>query len=68
MWRRTFALVYAGLGERSAVFEWPEHAYAARNVHLTFLTVDAKWDPYRADPAFFELLTRCGFTPTKGRQ
>ncbi|MEP7308074.1 MAG: winged helix-turn-helix domain-containing protein [Acidobacteriota bacterium] len=57
------ALVHAGLGERDAVFEWLEKAYAARDVHLIFLPVDAKWDPYRADPRFVALLARCGFTP-----
>ena len=42
------ALVYAGLGEREAVFEWLDKAYAARDVHLIYLPVDAKWDPYRS--------------------
>jgi TolB-like protein/DNA-binding winged helix-turn-helix (wHTH) protein/tetratricopeptide (TPR) repeat protein len=56
-----FALVHAGLDERDAVFAWLERAYAARDVHLMFLTVDPKWDPYRADPRFIDLLARCGF-------
>ena len=56
------ALVYAGLGETDAVFEWLDRAYAVRDVHLVFLTVDPKWDPYRADPRFGALLERCGFT------
>jgi hypothetical protein len=55
------ALVHAGLGEREAVFEWLDQAYAARDVHLIYLPVDAKWDPYRADPRFTALLSRCGF-------
>ena len=55
------ALVHAGLGDREAVFEWLERAYAARDVHLMFLTGDAKWDPYRGDPRFDALLGRCGF-------
>jgi hypothetical protein len=58
------ALVHAGLGEREAVFEWLDRAYTAHDVHLIFLTVDAKWDPYRADPRFEALLARCGFTRT----
>ncbi len=57
----TIALVHAGLGDREAVFDWLERAYAARDVHLMFLTVDAKWDPYREDPRFADLLERCGF-------
>ena len=56
------ALVHAGLGEHEAVFEWLEKAYAARDVHLIYLPVDPKWDPYRADPRFNALLARCGFT------
>jgi TolB-like protein/DNA-binding winged helix-turn-helix (wHTH) protein len=56
------ALVEAGLGERDAVFEWLDKAYAVRDVHLIYLTVDPKWDPYRSDPRFKALLVRCGFT------
>jgi TolB-like protein/DNA-binding winged helix-turn-helix (wHTH) protein/Flp pilus assembly protein TadD len=56
------ALVHAGLDERDAVFESLGRAYDARDVHLVFLTVDPKWDPYRPDPRFQALLRRCGFT------
>jgi len=55
------ALVHAGLGDADAVFEWLDRAYAARDVHLMFLTVDVKWDRYRRDPRFGDLLARCGF-------
>jgi tetratricopeptide (TPR) repeat protein len=60
------ALVQAGLNEQETVFEWLERAYAVRDVHLVFLTVDPKWDPYRAEPRFGALLERCGFTRTAG--
>jgi Flp pilus assembly protein TadD len=56
------ALVHAGLGEREAAFAWLERAYAARDVHLIFLPVDAKWDAYRQDSRFAALLSRCGFS------
>jgi len=56
------ALVHAGLGDTDAAFEWLDRAYAARDVHLMFLTVDVKWDRYRSDPRFGDLLARCGFT------
>jgi TolB-like protein/DNA-binding winged helix-turn-helix (wHTH) protein/Tfp pilus assembly protein PilF len=55
------ALVYAGLGDRDAVFASLEQAYAARDVHLMYLPVDVKWDCCRADPRFVDLLARCGF-------
>jgi TolB-like protein/DNA-binding winged helix-turn-helix (wHTH) protein/Tfp pilus assembly protein PilF len=58
-----FALVHAGLGDSASVFTWLDKAYRERDVHLMYLTVDAKWDPYRADPRFGALLARCGFTP-----
>ncbi len=56
------ALVYAGLDDREAMFEFLEKAYVARDVHLMYLPVDMKWDPYRTDPRFIDLVARCGFT------
>lgn len=59
-----FALVHAGLGERDATFLWLDRAFAARDVHLVFLTVDPVWDEYRSDARFRALIARCGFTRT----
>ncbi len=61
------ALVHSGLGDADAAFEWLERAYAARDVHLMFLTVDVKWDRHRGDPRFKNLLARCGFIATDTR-
>ena len=61
------ALVHAGLGDADAVFEWLDRAHTARDVHLMFLTVDVKWDRYRTDPRFADLLARCGFTASGTR-
>lgn len=58
----TMALVQAGLGNRAAVFDWLERAYAVRDVHLIYLPVDVKWDPFRSDPRFAALLDRCRLT------
>jgi TolB-like protein/Flp pilus assembly protein TadD len=55
------ALVHAGLGEDEQVFEALNRAYAVRDVHLAFLTVDTKWDRYRSEPEFVALLARCAF-------
>jgi DNA-binding winged helix-turn-helix (wHTH) protein/TolB-like protein/Flp pilus assembly protein TadD len=55
------ALIHAGLGERDEAFAWLERAYAAHDVHLIYLGVDAKWDALRDDPRFRDLLGRCGF-------
>jgi TolB-like protein/DNA-binding winged helix-turn-helix (wHTH) protein/Tfp pilus assembly protein PilF len=55
------ALVHAGLGEREAAFAWLERALTAGDVHLVFLPVDPRWDPFRADARFLDLIARCNF-------
>jgi TolB-like protein/Tfp pilus assembly protein PilF len=62
------ALVHAGLGESSDVFTCLDHALAARDVHLVFLTADPKWDGYRADPRFQHVLDRCGYDAGRSAQ
>jgi TolB-like protein/DNA-binding winged helix-turn-helix (wHTH) protein/Flp pilus assembly protein TadD len=61
------ALVHAGLGERDLVFEWLDRAFDAHDIHLMYLTVDSKWDPYRNDRRFDALLARCGFAAAMTR-
>jgi TolB-like protein/DNA-binding winged helix-turn-helix (wHTH) protein/Tfp pilus assembly protein PilF len=56
------ALVHAGLGEHDRVFDWLARAFDAHDIHLMYLPVDPKWDPYRADRRFEALMERCGFT------
>ena len=56
-----FALVHAGPGDRDTAFAWLEKAYEVRDVHLVYLTVDSKRDPFREDSRFASLLARCGF-------
>ena len=58
------ALVYAGLREFDEAALWLERAWEARDVHLTFLPIDSKWDDFRADSRFMEVLKRCGFAAT----
>jgi TolB-like protein/Flp pilus assembly protein TadD len=60
------ALVHAGLNEPEAVFERLDRAYDARDVHLVFLTMDSKWDRFRADSRFGLFLARCDFMRSKG--
>lgn len=55
------ALVHAGLGDSDAALEWLHKGFEAHDVHLVFLTVDPKWDPYRRTVGFADLLQRCGF-------
>jgi hypothetical protein len=52
----------AALHRTDAMFQWRDRAYDARDVHLVFAPVDPKWDPYRGDRRFQEVMSRCGFT------
>jgi hypothetical protein len=52
------ALVYAGLNDEDSVFEWLDKALAVRDVHFMYVLVDPKWDPFRQDTRFHELLQR----------
>jgi TolB-like protein/Flp pilus assembly protein TadD len=55
------ALVHAGLGEIDEMLVWLQRAYEARDVHLVFLPVDAKWDLVREDHRVQAILAHCGF-------
>ena len=61
----SIAMVHLGLGQLEEAMQWLERGYEARDVHLAFLPIDAKWDPLRKDPRFTALLDRCNFpTPS----
>jgi TolB-like protein/Tfp pilus assembly protein PilF len=55
------AAIYVGLGEKEQAFEWLEKAFDEDNTELTFLKVDPRLDPLRAEPRFRQLLERAGF-------
>jgi tetratricopeptide (TPR) repeat protein len=59
----SFALVFAGLGDRDAAFHHLDRAYALRDVFLITLTCAHWWDPLRSDARFGSLLRRIGFLP-----
>jgi TolB-like protein/Tfp pilus assembly protein PilF len=52
------AIVHNGLGDADAALGWLEKAYETRDVRLTFLAVEPKWDPMRGEPRFQALLKR----------
>ena len=56
------AMIYAALGEKDHALDWLEKGYEARDVHMIFLKVDPKWDSFRTDSRFQDLLERMGFT------
>ena len=54
------ATVYLGLGEQDEAIAWLEKAYEERDVRLSFLKIDPKWDSFRSDPRFVAILERVG--------
>jgi hypothetical protein len=57
------ALVHLGLEDYESALDGLDLGYAARDTHLVFLPIDAKWDPLRQHERFKALLRRCGFAP-----
>jgi TolB-like protein/tetratricopeptide (TPR) repeat protein len=54
------ALVYNGLGNQDEALRQLEKAVDERDVKLSFLKVDPRWDSFRSDPRFVAILERIG--------
>jgi hypothetical protein len=52
------AVVYAGLGQHDAAFEWLDAAVTEQDPRARFIAADERLAPLRADPRFEELLRR----------
>ncbi|HEY6803494.1 MAG TPA: protein kinase [Pyrinomonadaceae bacterium] len=55
------AMIYNGLDETDEAFVWLQKAYDERDVRLTFINVDPKWDHLRSDSRFVSLIRLIGF-------
>lgn len=54
------ALVYNGLGVQEEALRWLEKACEERDVRVTLLKVDPRWDSFRSNPRFVAILKRIG--------
>ena len=54
------AAVYAGLGDKDQAFAWLEKGFQDKCGLLSFVVVDATFDPLRDDPRYADLLRRMG--------
>jgi tetratricopeptide (TPR) repeat protein len=54
------AMLHAGLGEREHTLEALDRAFDAREPYMVFLNVDPRFDPYRNEPRFRDLVRRIG--------
>jgi hypothetical protein len=55
------AAVHASLGQLEQCFQWLAEAFERRDPLLAYLAVDPRFDRYRDDPRFQDLLRRIGF-------
>jgi len=56
----SMAVIHAALGDYDDAFRWLEKAYRERDVRLSFLRVDPKWNMLRSDKRFVDLLRKIG--------
>jgi len=54
------AMIYNGLEEKDEALAWLEKAYEERDVRLTFIKIDPKWDSFRSDSRFAAIIKRIG--------
>ena len=57
------AVIFAGLGQKDAAFEWLEKAYEERSRGMVFMRVSPVVDSLRDDPRFGILSRRVGLKP-----
>jgi len=54
------AAIYAGLGDRERMFQYLDAAYREHSHWLVWLKRDPRWDKFRADPRFENLVRKVG--------
>jgi eukaryotic-like serine/threonine-protein kinase len=58
-----FALVYAALKDTDRMFEWLEKGFQDRSPGVIYLKVEPRFDAFRSDVRFANLLQRIGLPP-----
>ena len=54
------AVLCAGLNERDEAFRWLQKAWEDREEDLAFINVDPRFEAFRSDPRFVEVLRSVG--------
>jgi len=57
------ALIYSGLGNTDAAFQYLEKGYEERSGSMVFIKPDPFWHNIRSDPRYRDLLRRMGLPP-----
>jgi tetratricopeptide (TPR) repeat protein len=56
----SFAIVYAGLGDKDKAIEQLERSFEARNPDFMYVAVDPYFEDLHSDPRFVDLIHRAG--------
>ena len=56
-----FAVIYNGLGDREQALKYLEKSFQEREVQITFIKIDTRWNEIRDDVHFQSLMQRLGF-------
>ena len=54
------AVLYVGLGDKEKALSVLEHAYAAHDFQMGYLSVEPHYDSLRSEPRFQELVRKVG--------
>jgi len=57
----SFAIIYNGLGEREEALNYLEKSLQEREVQMSFIKIDTRWDWLRAEPRFVDLMKQMNF-------
>lgn len=55
------AVAYNGLGEKAKAYEWLEKGYEVRDPKMGFLKVDPRWNDFRDEDRFKDLMRQINF-------
>jgi serine/threonine-protein kinase len=52
------AMIYNGLGRREEALDYLERSFASREVQMSFIKVDTRWDELRNEPRFSRIIEK----------
>jgi TolB-like protein/DNA-binding winged helix-turn-helix (wHTH) protein/Tfp pilus assembly protein PilF len=58
----SIGILYGALGDLNEAFVWMEKAYQERDPQLTYLKTGRRFEPFRHDPRFLDLVRRVGLS------
>ena len=54
-------MIHNGLGEKEEALRYLEKSLEEREIQVTFIKIDRRWDDVRSEPRFASLMQRVGF-------